>query len=145
MNRNGPRLDWRHNEEQRIQDDTRAGIEREERHRYNEQPGDPHAPKFYRAPTPAEIATGEIAPFVMLEKVPCDTCAERSFEENPEPGPCPTCRGRKFTRVKRRWLAEAFAIVADTQTSQRVERGHLVALATYGRIVMSALTPRFPE
>jgi len=119
--------------------------------------------QIYRAKTPAEFAveiegdtaaarrikTGEIPPFVMREKQTCDACNGDGTDHDGEPfngDVCPACKGRKHTIVTRRWLAEAFQIVADDPpSSQRIERGHIVALAVYARATLAAFMPRFPE
>jgi hypothetical protein len=123
-----------------------------ERNRYDGEPSDgARAPKLYRPPTPAEIATGEIAPFVTKETAACEHCGGDGQDHRQEPfttpHACRACNGKRTITVKRRWLAEAFAIVAENPPGgvQRIERGHMIALATYSRMMIAALTPRFPQ
>jgi len=60
------------------------------------------------------------------------------------PEVCPTCHGERTQRITRNYLAEAFQISANPDSTRPVERQHLVAVIQHCRELVGALM-RLPE
>ena len=86
---------------------------------------------------------GEQPPYVMEVEVNCDQCGGSGFDPGAidpwGPEPCPTCHGAKTQRITRNYLAEAFQIAANPESTRPVERQHLVAVIQHCREAVSTL------
>lgn len=62
----------------------------------------------------------------------CEDCGGSGFDPGGldpwGPEPCPTCHGAKTQVVTKNYLAEALRICADPESTQPVNRAHLVAV-----------------
>lgn len=83
------------------------------------------------------------APFVLEVEENCEECGGSGFDPGGidpwGPEPCPVCDGAKTRRITRNYLAEAFQIAANPESTRPVERQHLVAVIQHCRQAVSAL------
>ena len=93
---------------------------------------------------PAKI----LSPYIMRVEVSCEECGGSGFDPGGidpwGPEPCPVCHGARTQWVTRNYLTEAFQIAANPNSSDKVERPHLVAILQHCREVVSAMI-RVPE
>jgi hypothetical protein len=92
----------------------------------------------------AEIAGPETHPPYVLEiEVNCDECGGSGFDPGGidpwESEPCLACQGAKTQKITRNYLAEAFQIAVNPESTRPVERQHLVAVIQHCREAVSAL------
>ena len=97
-----------------------------------------------RASKATETARPETQPpYVHEIEVNCEDCGGSGFDPGGidpwGPEPCPACRGAKTRRITRNYLAEAFQIAANPESTRPVERQHLVAVIQHCRKAISAL------
>jgi hypothetical protein len=82
-------------------------------------------------------------PYVLEVEVNCDECGGSGFDPGGldpwGPEPCPACRGAKTRWITRNYLAEAFQIAANPESTRPVERQHLVAVIQHCRQAVSAV------
>ena len=82
-------------------------------------------------------------PYSMEREVACDECGGSGFDPGGldpwGPEPCPACHGARTQRIVRNFLAEAFQIAANPDSTRPVERQHLVAVIQHCREAVSAL------
>ena len=82
-------------------------------------------------------------PYSMEREVACEECGGSGFDPGGVdpwgPEPCPVCRGAKTLRIVRNFLAEAFQIAANPDSTRPVERQHLIAIIHHCRELVSAL------
>ena len=75
--------------------------------------------------------------------VDCDDCGGSGFDPGGidpwGPDMCPKCHGAKTQTISRNYLAEAFRIAANPESTRPVERAHLVAIVQYCREAVSAI------
>jgi hypothetical protein len=80
---------------------------------------------------------------MMEVEMNCEECGGSGFDPGGidpwGPEPCPTCHGAKTQRITRNYLAEAFQIAANPESTRPVERQHLVAVIQHCREAVSAL------
>ncbi len=91
-----------------------------------------------------ETANPEILmPYIMQVEVNCDECGGSGFDPGGidpwGPESCPACHGAKAQKITRNYLAEAFRIAANPESTRPVERQHLVAVVQYCREAVSAV------
>lgn len=91
-----------------------------------------------------ETARAEaLPPYVVEIEVSCDDCGGSGCDPGGldpwGPEPCPVCHGAKTQWSTRNYLAEAFQIVANPESTRSVERAHLVAIVQYCRQTVSAV------
>jgi hypothetical protein len=82
-------------------------------------------------------------PYILEAEVNCDECGGTGFDPGGidpwGPEPCPACRGAKRQLITRNFLAEAFQIAANSESTRPIERQHLVAVIQHCRQAVSAL------
>jgi hypothetical protein len=82
-------------------------------------------------------------PYITEVEVNCDECVGSGFDPGGlDPwGPelCPVCQGAKTQRITRNFLAEAFQIAANQESTRSIERQHLIAMIQHCRETVSAL------
>jgi len=82
-------------------------------------------------------------PYIVEIEADCDECGGSGFDPGGldpwGPEPCRVCRGSKKQRVTRNFLAEAFQIAANPESTRAIERQHLVAVIQHCRETVSAL------
>jgi hypothetical protein len=85
----------------------------------------------------------QLAPYIVEVEVNCDECGGSGFDPGGVdpwgPEPCPACHGAKTHKMTRNFLAEAFQIAANPESTRTVERQHLVAIIQHCRELVSAL------
>jgi hypothetical protein len=104
----------------------------------------PYLSALKRAANTKETARPEaLPPYVMEVEVNCDECGGTGFDPGGidpwGPEPCPACRGAKRQLITRNYLAEAFQIAANSESTRPIERQHLVAVIQHCRQAVSAL------
>jgi hypothetical protein len=76
-------------------------------------------------------------------EVNCEECGGSGFDPGGlDPwGPelCPVCHGAKTQRITGNFLAEAFRIAANQESTRSIERQHLIAVIQHCRETVSAL------
>lgn len=96
-----------------------------------------------RAKPAFEAARLTSPPHIVNVEIDCDGCGGSGFDlggiDPWGPEPCPACNGAKTQRITRNYLAEAFQIVANPESTRPIERQHLVAGIQHCRQVVSAL------
>ena len=84
-----------------------------------------------------------LSPYVVEIEVNCDECGGSGFDPGGvDPwGPelCPACSGAKTRKITRNYLAEAFQITANPESTRPVERKHLVAIVQHCREAVRAV------
>lgn len=81
----------------------------------------------------------------------CQECGGSGFDPagiDPwGPESCPACHGARTQKITRNYLAEAFRIAANPESTRAVERQHLVVIVQYCREAVSAVVglPEVPE
>jgi hypothetical protein len=89
------------------------------------------------------VSPEPLPPFSALVEIACQDCGGKGYDPgsvNPQESEnCSTCHGSGKETILRSYLAEAFRIAADPETSLQLERAHLVALTAYARQTVSAL------
>jgi hypothetical protein len=82
-------------------------------------------------------------PYVLEVEVSCDECGGSGFDPGGidpwGPESCLGCLGVKTQRITRNYLAEAFQIAANPESTRPIERQHLVAVIQHCREAVSAL------
>ena len=95
--------------------------------------------------------SGIVVPFVIEQEIPCEDCGGTGRDIgalDPWDGEvCSHCAGSGREMVIRNYLAEAFQIAANPESTRPVERAHLVAIVQYCRQSVSAVIglPEIPE
>jgi len=83
------------------------------------------------------------SPYIVEVEVNCDECGGSGFDPGGidpwGPEVCPKCHGSKTHKITRNYLAEAFQIAANPESTRTVERQHLVAVIQHCRQAVSAL------
>jgi len=99
-------------------------------------------------PRRTESATEGVCPathaqYVMAIEINCEECGGSGFDPGGidpwGPEVCPKCRGAKTQIITRNYLAEAFQIAANPDSTRPIERQHLVAVIQHCREAVSAL------
>jgi hypothetical protein len=104
-----------------------------------------------RRPCLDENGTEILPPFIIEIEVNCDECGGSGYDPGGidpwGPDLCPACHGAKTQKITRNYLAEAFQIAANPESTRPVERQHLVAIVQYCREAVSAVVglPELPE
>lgn len=107
-------------------------------------PCDPPAP----APKPTPVLTPVDYRFPVQVEQECEDCGgsgrDRGGLDPWDTDDCSACGGTGVERVTRNFLAEAFRIAADPESTRIVDRRHLVAIVQHAREAVAA-SIRFPE
>ena len=121
-------------------------------------------PKRFRAANPEPNEAGEAAanpytstvqpnpdrkgprtqlPYIIEVEVNCDECGGSGFDPGGidpwESEPSLAYQGAKTQKITRNYLAEAFQIAANSESTRPIERQHLVAVIQHCRQAVSAL------
>jgi len=84
-----------------------------------------------------------LPPHCLYVEVNCEECGGSGFDPGGidpwGPEVCPKCHGAKTQTIIRNYLAEAFQIAANPDSTRPIERQHLVAVIQHCREAVSAL------
>jgi hypothetical protein len=85
----------------------------------------------------------ELSAYIVEVDVNCEECGGSGVDPGGidpwGPEVCPKCQGAKTHRITRNYLAEAFQIAANPESTRQIERLHLVAVIQHCREAVSAL------
>jgi len=99
-------------------------------------------PRLSIPPEPKPIPE-TLSPYIKEVEINCDECGGSGFDPGGidpwGPEVCPKCRGAKTQTIIRNYLAEAFQIAANPDSTRQIERRHLIAVIQHCREVVSAL------
>ncbi len=94
-------------------------------------------------PSQGPVRNGKQSTYFTEIEVDCDECGGSGFDPGGidpwGPEVCPKCHGAKTQTISRNYLAEAFRIAANPESTRPVERQHLVAIVQYCREAVSAI------
>ena len=89
----------------------------------------------------SEQVAGEPS-YIVQVQVNCEECGGSGFDPGGidpwGPETCPVCHGARTLRIVRNYLAEAFQIAANPNSTRQVERQHLVAIVQHCREMVIA-------